>query len=110
MPLFITRGNYSREAMTGMTAKPEDRTDAVSKLFAAVGGKLHGLYYTFGEYDFLLIGEAPTEKDVLAALIAAAGTGGVANLNTTIAVRPSDMKEAFTKAGPIAGQFRPAGK
>jgi hypothetical protein len=57
-----------------------------------------------------MITEAPTEKDILAALITAAGTGGVANLNTTIAVRPADMKDAFAKASSIAGQFRPAGK
>jgi uncharacterized protein with GYD domain len=109
MPLFISRGNYTREAIAGMTAKPEDRTEAVSKLLAAVGGKLHGLYMTFGEYDFLLIGEAPSERDVLAALIAAAGGGGVTNLNTTLAVNAADMKNAFAKAGSIAAKFRAAG-
>lgn len=109
MPLFITRGNYPHQTMAGMMARPEDRTEAVSKLFAAVGGKLHALYYTFGEHDFVLIAEAPTEKDVLAVLIAAAGSGGVANLNTTIAVRPSDMKDAFAKAGAIAAQYRAPG-
>jgi uncharacterized protein with GYD domain len=109
MPLFISRGNYTREALAGMTAKPEDRTEAVSKLLSAVGGKLHGLYMTFGEYDFLLIGEAPSEQDVLAVLIAAGGGGGVTNLNTTIAVSGADMKKAFAKAGSIAGQFRAAG-
>lgn len=109
MPIFVSRGNYTREAIAGMIAKPEDRTEAVSKLLAAVGGKLHGLYMTFGEYDFLLIGEAPNEQDVLAALIAAAGTGGVTNLNTTLAVNAADMKNAFTKAGSIAGKFRAAG-
>jgi len=110
MPIFITRGNYTRDAISGMIAKPEDRTEAVSQLLASVGGKLHGLYMTFGEYDFLLIGEAPGEQDILAALLVAAGTGGVTNLNTTIAVRTSDMKSAFAKAGPLAGKFRAAGR
>jgi uncharacterized protein with GYD domain len=109
MPLYITRGNYSREALKGMIAKPEDRTEAVSKLFASVGGKLHGHYMTFGEYDFLVIGEAPSEKDMLAALIVAAGSGGVTNVNTTVAVNAADMKAAFAKAGSVAGQFRAAG-
>src|SRR5262249_56782612 len=88
MPIFITRGNYTRDAISGMIAKPEDRTEAVSKLLAAVGGKLHGLYMTFGEYDFLLIGEAPNEQDVLAALIAAAGAGGGAKTHTPPPVHP----------------------
>ena len=110
MPLFISRGNYTREAISGMMAKAEDRSDEVAKLLAAVGGKLHGLYMTFGEYDFLIIGEAPSEQDVLAALIAAAGSGGVTNLNTTLAVNAADMKSAFAKAGPLAAKFRAAGR
>ena len=110
MPLFITRGNYTREAMTGMMAKPEDRTEAVSKLIAAAGGKLHGLYLTFGESDFLLISEAPSEKDVLAALIVAGGSGGVTNLNTTLAITAADAKNAFAKANTLAAQFRAAGR
>jgi len=110
MPIFITRGNYTRDAISGMIAKPEDRTEAVSQLLASVGGKLHGLYMTFGEYDFLLIGEAPSEHDVLAALLVAAGSGGVTNLNTTLAVRTSDVKGAFAKAGALSGKFRAAGR
>ena len=109
MPLYITRGNYSSQTIKNMMAKPEDRTEAVSKLFAAVGGKLHNLYFTFGETDFLLIAEAPSEKDVMAALLAAAGTGSVANLNTVVAVTTADAKNVFAKAGSMAGQFRPAG-
>ena len=109
MPLYITRGNYSSQTIKNMMAKPEDRTEAVSKLFAAVGGKLHGLYFTFGETDFLLIAEAPSEKDVMAALLVAAGTGSVSNLNTVVAVTAADAKSVFAKAGSLAAQFRPAG-
>ena len=109
MPLYITRGNYSSQSIKNMMAKPEDRTDAVSKLFAAVGGKLHGLYFTFGETDFLVIAEAPSEKDVMAALLAAAGTGSVSNLNTVVAVTAAEAKAVFAKAASVASQFRPAG-
>ena len=109
MPLYITRGNYSSQTIKNMMAKPEDRTEAVSKLFAAVGGKLHGLYFTFGEYDFMLIAEAPNEKDMAVALLAAAGTGSVANLNTTVAFTGADMKSVFAKANTAAGQYRPGG-
>jgi uncharacterized protein with GYD domain len=110
MPLFISRGNYTRDAMTGMMAKPEDRTEAVSKLFASVGGKLHGHYMTLGEYDFLVIGEAPSEQEMLAALIVAAGSGGVTNVSTTLAFTAAEARNAFAKANTIAGQFRAAGR
>ena len=32
MPIFITQGRYSRDAIKGMLAKPEDRLEAAAKL------------------------------------------------------------------------------
>ena len=32
MPIYITQGRYTRDAIKGMIAKPEDRADAVSRL------------------------------------------------------------------------------
>jgi len=110
MTIYITQGNYTREAIQGLMAKPEDRTEEVSKLLAAVGGKLLAYYTTFGEYDFMIIGEGPNEMDTAASLLIAAGTGGVSNLKTTVAIRAADMKQVFGKAGSIAAKFRPAGK
>jgi uncharacterized protein with GYD domain len=109
MPLYISRGNYSRDAINGMIAKADDRSEAVGKLLASVGGKLLGHYFTLGEYDFLVIAEAPSEKDMMAALLAVATTGSITNLNTTVAVPTAEMKSVFAKAGSVAGQFRPAG-
>jgi uncharacterized protein with GYD domain len=110
MPLYITRGNYSAATLHAMMAKPEDRAEAVSKLLTAVGGKLHAFYFTFGEYDFMLIAEAPSEQDVLAALITAGSSGAVTNLNTTLAVTSAEMKAAFVKAAAVAAQYRPGGR
>jgi len=110
MTIYITQGNYTGEAVRGMMGKPEDRTEEVSKLVAAAGGKLVSYYATFGEYDFMLITEGANEMDTAAALLVAAGTGGVTNLKTTVAIRPADMKHVFGKAGTIAAKFRPAGK
>jgi hypothetical protein len=59
MPIYITQGRYTREAIKGMVVKPEDRADAVSRLFSKAGGRLIAHYLTFGEYDFLVIGELP---------------------------------------------------
>jgi uncharacterized protein with GYD domain len=109
MPLFITQGNYTAQAFKGMIAKPEDRTQEVRKLVAGAGGKLHALYLTFGEYDFLLVAEAPDEKAMASALLAAASGGGVANLKTTLAMTPADGKSALAAAGKLAASFRPAG-
>lgn len=109
MPLYITRGNYNRDAIKGMVGKADDRTEAVGQLLASVGGRLLGHYFTLGEYDFLVIAEAPSEKDMMAALLAVATTGSVSNLNTTVAVPTAEMTSVFGKVGSVAQKFRPAG-
>jgi len=43
-------------------AKPENREEAVAKLFKSAGGRLIGWYLTFGHHDWLVIGEFPDEE------------------------------------------------
>jgi uncharacterized protein with GYD domain len=108
MPLFITQGRFTQDAIKGMLAKPEDRAESVSQLFAKSGGTLLAYYMTFGEYDFLIVSEGPHEGAAVSAIVAAA-SGGVTDLKTTLAMTSGDMKNEFVKAGAVAASFRPAG-
>jgi hypothetical protein len=40
MPIYISRGRFTSDAVKGMLAKPENREEAVAKLFESVGGRL----------------------------------------------------------------------
>jgi uncharacterized protein with GYD domain len=79
MPVYISRGRFTSDAIKGMLAKPENREDAVAKLFKSVGGKLIGWYLTFGHHDWMAIGEFPDEKAAASAILAA-GKGGHSHL------------------------------
>jgi len=109
MPIYITQGRYTREAIKGMIVKPEDRAEAVARLVTKAGGRLIGYYLTFGEYDFLAIAEMPSETQMAAALLAAAGGGGVTDLRTTLAMTSIEAKGAFAAASDLAPSFRSAG-
>src|SRR6185437_14076057 len=102
MSIFITQGRYSREAIKGMIVKPEDRAEALSRHVARAGGRVLSYYLTFGEYDFLTIIEAPGETQMAAILLAAAGSGGVSDLRTTLAMTAVEAKGAFAAAGDLA--------
>jgi uncharacterized protein with GYD domain len=86
MPIYISRGRYTTDAVKGMLAKPENREEAVAKLFQSVGGKLIGWYLTFGHHDWLTIGEFPDEKTAASAILAAAGGGSLSDIETTVAM------------------------
>jgi uncharacterized protein with GYD domain len=110
MPIFISQGRYTRDAVTGMIAKPEDRGEATAAALQAAGGRLIAHYLTFGAHDFLVICEVPSEKDMAAMLLAIAAGGGVSDLTTTLAMTSVDAKAAFGKAGAYAKNFKSAGK
>jgi uncharacterized protein with GYD domain len=109
MPIYITQGRYTRDAIKGMIVKPEDRADVVSRAVSRVGGRLIGYYVTFGDYDFLTICEAPDETHMMAVLLAAASGGGVSDLRTTVAVSSTDATGAFAAAADVAPAFKSAG-
>ena len=113
MTVYITQGRYTREAIAGMINKPEDRAEAANALAKAAGGKLLDYYVTFGEYDFLVIfegGRGKSETDFMALLLAAAASGGLTDLKTTVAVRSKDATKSMRAAKKVIKAYRPAGQ
>ena len=92
MPIYITQGRYTREAIKGMIVKPEDRYEALVAACRRAGGRVMSYYMTFGEYDFLTVIEAPGETQMAAVLLAAAASGGVSDLRTTLAMTSIEAK------------------
>jgi uncharacterized protein with GYD domain len=109
MPIYITQGRYTRDAVKGMIVKPEDRADAVGRSIAKAGGRLIGYYFTFGDYDFMTIAEAPSDVQMAAVLLAAASGGGVTDLRTTVGMTSVEAKGAFAAASDLAPGFKSAG-
>ena len=111
MTIYISQGRYTREAMEGMISSPEDRAEAVGKLAKAAGAKLLGHYFTFGEYDFLVLLESDGPvTDTMAAMLTAGSTGGVTDLKTTIAVTSKEAMKAMSSAKSIRKNFKIAGQ
>ncbi len=106
MPIYISRGRFTSDAVKGMLAKPENREEAVAKLFKSVGGRLIGWYLTFGHHDWLVIGEFPDEKAAASAILAAAAGGSLSEIETTVAMTAKDAHATFQSAGKAAKGFR----
>lgn len=109
MPIFITQGRYTQAALTGMMHSQENRAKPVAELYERAGGKLLAFYITFGEYDWISIGELPDHRSDLAVLIAGASKGAVSDLKTTIAVTPEEFAQACADAAVLAPGFKGAG-
>lgn len=110
MPIYISRGRFTSDAVKGMLAKPENREEAVASLFKSVGGRLIGWYLTFGRHDWLVIGEFPDERTAASAVLAAAAGGSLSEIETTVAMTAKDAAATFDAAGKAARGFRSAGR
>ena len=110
MPLFITQGRFTHDAIKSLLAHPEDRYDVVARLADSVGAKLLAYYITQGEYDWLTVAEAPSAQTAAAFVLAAASSGAVSDVKTVGALTTAEAKEAYAMAGRAAGAYVPPGK
>ena len=109
MPIYISRGRFTTQTVKDLLAKPENREEALSKLFKSVGGRLIGWYLTFGPHDWLVIAEFPDDKAAASAILAAAAGGSLSEIETTVAMTAEDAKATFGAAGKAATAFRKKG-
>jgi uncharacterized protein with GYD domain len=109
MPIFISQGRYSREAIKGLVAKPEDRGELVTKVIEAAGGKLLAYYVTFGEYDWLTVSEFPDHQGISTVMLAAAAGGGITDMKTTLAMTGAEAKAIFAATGKVTSVYRAPG-
>ena len=63
MPLYLTRFSYTPATWAKLIKNPEDRREAAKQYIEAVGGKLHGFWYAFGEHDGYTLGGSGQRVD-----------------------------------------------
>ena len=74
MPLYVTLGKYTAEAMKNIHEVPE-RFQQNTKLIESKGGKLIAVYGLMGAWDILAITEFPDEKRAMSALLTVGKAG-----------------------------------
>jgi uncharacterized protein with GYD domain len=99
MPTYMTQVGYTSEAWAALTRNPEDRSAAIRGLAEAMGGRLISFYNSFGEYDVLVIYEAPDESTAAAIVLAAISAGHLSKAKTTVLLSAEEGLEAMRKAG-----------
>jgi uncharacterized protein with GYD domain len=99
MPLYMSQFAYTSEAWAALAQNPEDRSEPIRGLAEAMGGRLIAFYNTFGEYDGVVIFEAPDEGAAAAVAIAAITPGHLKSLKTTLLLSAEQGVEAMRRAG-----------
>jgi len=110
MAKYLFQGSYTEEGLKGLLKEGgTKRREAIEQAVKAQDGKVEAFYYAFGDNDFYLIVDYPSniEASVTALM---AGSAGTSTIKTTVLITPKEVDEVVEKAGKLAGTYRPPGR
>jgi uncharacterized protein with GYD domain len=102
MAIYMTQFAYTPQAWAALAKNPEDRGKAFANLSKKLGGKMHNIYYCFGEYDGLVIADFPDDTTAMAAILAVVTPGHLKATKTTRLYSMEEAMEAMRKANELA--------
>ncbi len=101
MSLSMIQFSYKAETVGNLLKNPEDRSIAVRKLIEKLGGKMLGFYYSYGDYDGIVIADMPDNASNLATTMVSFAGGGTTRLKTTILITVEEAMAAMKKASGL---------
>jgi uncharacterized protein with GYD domain len=96
--LYMTQFSYTTEAWKALVKRPEDRAAVFAEHAEKLGGRMVALYYCMGEFDGVVIYEAPDERTAAAIVFTVASPGHLKETKTTSLMTVADAMEAMEKA------------
>jgi uncharacterized protein with GYD domain len=76
LPHYILLINWTEQGLSKIK-ESSDRYNSFKASVEKAGGKLIGGYYTFGEYDVVIIIEAPNDETVMSLMLKVGSAGNV---------------------------------
>ena len=104
MSFYLIQASYAAPATASMVKNPQDRAAVVSAMIERAGGKLHGLWLAFGEYDVVAIAELPDAVSAAAMSMAIGSSGTMSAYRTTPLLTPAESVAAMKKASGVGYQ------
>lgn len=105
MALYIYQIAYTAEAVAALIKEPQDRIEAARPAIEAQGGKVLAYGYPFGEYDALVVYEAPDDTAAASLALAIAAGGAAKSAKTTRLLDGQEWIDSLRRAQ--GSQYRP---
>jgi uncharacterized protein with GYD domain len=98
MTLYMTQFSYTAEAWKAMVKEPEDRAAVFAEQAEKLGGRMVSFYYCMGEFDGVVIYEAPDERTAASIVFTVTSPGHLKETRTTTLMSVDRTMEAMEKA------------
>lgn len=95
MAQFLVQYSYTARSIRGLVDRgDEDHAAQASALVASLGGKVLGYWFALGEFDGVVLIDAPDTTAAAAIGMAVGSTGNVSRLQTTVLLTMDQAHEA----------------
>jgi uncharacterized protein with GYD domain len=108
MAFYLFQASYTPVAIKAMVDDPQDREAAARPLIEAVGGKLHHLFFCFGQDDVLALIEAPDDEAMAAIALVVGGSGAFSSGRTTKLLTSAEAMASMVAAKTASESYTPA--
>jgi uncharacterized protein with GYD domain len=106
MPLYMYEVAYTPQSLAAQIKQPHDRIEAARASLEAMGIKILVWGYPLGEYDVLIVIEAPDDTTAAGVALAVTAGGAVKASRTTRLLTGQEWIESLRKAQ--GSQYQPA--
>jgi uncharacterized protein with GYD domain len=97
MALYMYQASYTAKSMAGQLKEPQDPVDAIRSALEDVGADLVVAGFPFGEYDVLVVYEAPDDVTAASVAMAVAAAGEVKSAKTTRMLSGQEWLDSLSK-------------
>jgi uncharacterized protein with GYD domain len=97
MALYMYQASYTAKSMAAQLKDPQDPVDAIRSAMEDVGATIVVAGFPFGEYDMLVVYEAPDDMTAASVAMAIAAAGEVKSAKTTRVLSGQEWVESLRK-------------
>ena len=97
MTLYMYQASYTAKSMAAQLKEPQDPMEAIKPTLEELGAKVLVAGFPFGEYDVLIVYEAPDDMTAASVAMAVAAAGEVKSGKTTRLLSGQEWLESLCK-------------
>jgi uncharacterized protein with GYD domain len=97
MALYMYQASYTAKSMAAQLKEPEDPVESIRSALEDVGAELVVTGFPFGEYDVLVVYEAPDDVTAASVAMAVAAAGEVKSAKTTRLLSGQEWLDSLRK-------------
>jgi uncharacterized protein with GYD domain len=110
MAYFLMQVAYNPEGWQALVKSPQNRVEAVRPAVEKLGGKIENAWYSFGEYDVVVVVQMPDNVAAAALSMAFASGGALKTVRTTPLLTATEALEAMKRASGSGYRAATAGQ